>query len=303
MCAIRFFPLPCCRFVQGVALSEAWHVYTWHYGKYGRLGRSGEPGAPRQVGPGRFGGEKVVFVAAGGDHTVAVTAGGRLYTWGSGYNGQLGHGDTGNRLVPTLVGAGAFGGSAVVMAACGGAHTLAVTHDGALWACGWGLFGQLGLNDEAKRRVFERVGAGVFGGARIVAAAAGHAHSAAVTEDGALWTWGYGSDGRLGHGDKEGRRVPTMVAGAGLGGGRIGRCRALAAEHALALAMGTHGRLGAASPVRCLAGEVELLRMIVGWCQQWLGGEAGRKEGVVRLAGGGWMLESVRNLHAVSPGS
>ena len=80
MCAIRFFPLPCCRFVQGVALSEAWHVYTLHYGKYGRLGRSGAPGAPRQVGPGRFGCEKVVFVAAGNAHTVAMTAGGRTQT-------------------------------------------------------------------------------------------------------------------------------------------------------------------------------------------------------------------------------
>ena len=49
---------------------------------------------------------------------MAVTAGGRLYTWGWGEYGQLGHGDTGNRLVPTLVGAWAFGGSAVVMAAC-----------------------------------------------------------------------------------------------------------------------------------------------------------------------------------------
>ena len=104
---------------------------------------------------------------------------------------QLGHGDTGIRLVPTLVGAGAFGGSAVVMAACGGSHTLVVTQDGALWACGCGRDGRLGLNDEADRHVFERVGAGAFGGARVVAAAAGDSHSAAVTEDGALWTWGF----------------------------------------------------------------------------------------------------------------
>ena len=78
-----------------------------------------------------------------------------------------------------------------------------------------------------------------------MAAAAGSQHSAAVTEDGALWTWGYGSDGQLGHGDHQSRLVPTEVLGAGLGGGRIGRCRGLPAEHAVAFAMGTHGRLGA----------------------------------------------------------
>ena len=78
--------------------------------------------------------------------------------------------------------------------------------------------------------------------------------------------------------------------------GRIGRCRGLPAEHALAFAMGTHRRLGAASPVRCLAGEVGLLRMIAGWCRRWMwvSRAAGREEGVVRLLGGGQMLDSVR---------
>ena len=112
-----------------------------------------------------------------------------------------------------------------------------------------------------------------------------------MTEDGALWTWGLGNFGQLGHGDDQRRLVPTEVLGAGLRGGRIGRCRdRLPAEHAVAFAMGTHGRLGAASPVRCLAGEVGLLRMIAGWCRRWVGGAAGREEGVVRLLWGGLML-------------
>merc|ERR1712091_841675 len=163
------------------------------------------------------------------------------------------------------------------MAACGEAHTLVVTEDGGLWACGHGLNGQLGLDDEAPRHVFERVGAGAFGGARVVAAAAGRDHSAAVTEDGALWTWGYGYYGRLGHGDEENRLVPTEVAGAGLGGGRIGRCRGLPAEHAVAFAMGTHGRLGAAANAHCsvLAAEPGLVGMIVGMCGNRLGFPAG----------------------------
>ena len=97
------------------------------------------------------------------------------------------------------------------------------------------------------------------------------------------------------------------VAAAGFGDVRVGRGWGLSAEHSLAFAMGTHGRLGAASPVRSLAGEVELLRMIapachVGDCMlvQSLPGRvswsAGKQEGVVRLLGGGLMLESVMGL-------
>ena len=64
---------------------------------------------------------------------------------------------------------------------------------------------------------------------------------------------------------------------------RVGRSWGLPAEHLLAFATGTHGRLGAASPVRSLAGKVELLRLIAGWCRGWVSRSAGKEEGVVRL--------------------
>lgn len=40
---------------------------------------------------------------------------------------------------------------------------------------------------------------------------AGYRHTAAVTEDGELFTWGEGDYGRLGHGDSNCRNVPTLV--------------------------------------------------------------------------------------------
>jgi alpha-tubulin suppressor-like RCC1 family protein len=268
-----------------VALSEAGHVFTWGDGGVGQLGHNDRERqrAPRQVEAGRFGSDKVVFVAAGGGYTVAVTAGGRLYTWGFGNLGRLGHGDAGDRLVPTLVGAGAFGapeGGRVVMAACGMAHTLVVTQDGALWVCGRGYDGQLGLSDLASRHSFERVGAGAFGGARVVAAAAGDLHSAAVTEDGALWTWGSGYHGRLGHGNRKRCFVPMRVSEAT----RIGRCRPLPEDHALALFMSTHPRLGARVPVASCDGD--LISMIAVAAGSWVRGKAAESEGLIRLIGG-----------------
>ena len=43
-------------------------------------------------------------VAAGCAHTMAVGVDGALWAWGMGFFGQLGLGDTNDRLVPTLVG-------------------------------------------------------------------------------------------------------------------------------------------------------------------------------------------------------
>ena len=272
-----------------VALSEAGHVYTWGHGGDGQLGHDNTEDlcAPRLVEPGLFGGEKVVFVAAGGLHTLAITAGGRLYTWGLGAFGQLGHGDHANRLVPTLVGGGAFGGSAVLMAACGLFHSLLVTRDGALWASGNGADGQLGL-DKCRHTMllhFERV----LGVPPIVAVAAGDSNSAAVSVNGSLYTWGNGAAGRLGHGDVLRHVVPTEVTSAGA---RIGRCRGLPAEHALAFAMGTHNRLGAAADAHCsaLAAEPGLVALIVHLCLAWQA--AGETEGLLRLLGGSVVIST-----------
>ena len=194
-------------FYHSVAVSAGGGTFTWGLGYAGRLGHGDEDNQlePREVEAGRFGGDRVVQAAAGGGHTAAVTAEGRLYTWGWNGNGQLGQGTFAKMLVPTLVLAAGLEGSPALLVACGFDHTLAVTQAGALYACGRGEYGQLGLNDKVDRNVFERVRLPVLSDARIVTASAGLHHSAAVTEDGALFTWGSGQClGRptgLGHGE------------------------------------------------------------------------------------------------------
>jgi alpha-tubulin suppressor-like RCC1 family protein len=79
---------------------------------------------------------------------------------------------------------------AVLLTACGARHTLVVTEAGALWSCGKGRDGALGQDDNVAKLILTRVDAQHFGGAKIVTAAAGTSVSTAVTEDGALYTWG-----------------------------------------------------------------------------------------------------------------
>ena len=111
-----------------------------------------------------------------------------LWTWGARFSGQLGLGDTSNRLMPTLVGAEeVFRGAKVRTVASGHEHTLVVTEAGELWACGRGSHGRLGLNDRGDSLVPRRVDPQHFGNDPVSAVAAGELHSADVTKRGALY--------------------------------------------------------------------------------------------------------------------
>ena len=237
--------------------------------------------------------------------------GGVLWVWGFGDYGQLGLGDRHSRLVPTRLGAEeVFGGSRVRMAACGNTHTLLVTEEGVVWAFGRGEHGRAGLNDEDDRLVPTCVDPQSFGGAQVTTVAGGYYHSAAVTEGGALFTWGRGEaddtddagskvpgglgskvPGGLGHADLRNRLVPTLVSPRLLGFSRVGLWHGLAEELAMAFAMGTHARLGASvggagggCPYFMMPGD--LVKRVVEACRWGAGGEAKDfGEGVLRLMG------------------
>jgi len=304
---------------HSIVASEAGRVWTWGAGGSGRLGHNNEDDllAPAVLGEEPLAARKIVTVAAGHAHTAAVGDDGVLVLWGEGTIGQLGLGDLDNRTVPVRMGTDEerpFGGCGVKSAACGSYHTMVVTWEGALWAFGEGWYGRLGLGDDLSRLMPVRVQPKHFNNARVAAAAAGALHSMAVTEDGALYTWGKGvadgigccawgatpsasaaSDpqvpGGLGLGDVKGRLFPTLVSPDFLGGARVGRFNKLAQEYALAFAMSTHVRLGAATSASCHECgplPVDLVRRVVEACAWSAEGEAGMRvgEGVVRLIGG-----------------
>lgn len=69
----------------------------------------------------------------GFDHCFA--AGNAVCSWGRGEDGQLGHGDTDDRLLPTLL--SALDAQQVVSVACGADHTIAYS-DSRLEVYSWG---------------------------------------------------------------------------------------------------------------------------------------------------------------------
>jgi hypothetical protein len=105
---------------------------------------------------------RVEQVSCGKAHTAALLRNGAVVSFGNGGNGRLGHGDTLNRLVPTVIkglarlppgrsddgsrmGGGGWEHGRPAAVQCGGAHTTVVSVRGALWCMGDGRDGQLGL--------------------------------------------------------------------------------------------------------------------------------------------------------------
>ena len=127
--------------------------------------------------------------------STALAADGSVWSWGAGYDGRPGHGDTQNQLLPKKV--EALAGQRVVAVSAGAHHSLGLTASGAVWSWGGGGGGKLGHGNTQTQRQPKKVEA--LAGQRVVAVSAGGFHSLALTADGAVFTWGEGKRGCLGH--------------------------------------------------------------------------------------------------------
>ena len=98
--------------------------------------------------------EQFITVACGGNHTVAVTRSGKLYTFGLGDKGQLGHGTSWLECqTPKQV--SSLGNIHVQYVACGESHTAVITKHGNLYTCGDGRHGKLGMGEESFSNLFK----------------------------------------------------------------------------------------------------------------------------------------------------
>jgi alpha-tubulin suppressor-like RCC1 family protein len=175
-------------------------------------------GVPRRVLA--FEGVRIASVAVGDELTVAVTEAGAVYSCGFA-DGRLGHGEDdmgGSVFLPKRI--EALDGIHVVTVAAGDMHAVALTQCGRLYS--WGALGLsspvLGLGDESDDSgdrddnyffIPQLITALVNKRVRVIAA--GPTVSCAVTDAGALYTWGDNTHGNLGHGDVRPWDRPTLV--------------------------------------------------------------------------------------------
>ncbi|EQC37076.1 hypothetical protein SDRG_05303 [Saprolegnia diclina VS20] len=118
-----------CGYYHTIALCVGGHVYGFGRNDYGQLGIGEAANAQQRIAvptlvP-ELEGKDIVRIACGCYHTLAVADNGMLYAFGRNNHGQLGTGDTNERVVPTPI--DAFVGKRIAMVAAGFYHTVVLT--------------------------------------------------------------------------------------------------------------------------------------------------------------------------------
>lgn len=123
-------------------IDESGEVHTWGDGKKGRLGHGDEISQSKPVLLEALLGLEAKHISCGVNHTAVCLKDGKLFTFGHGEYGKLGHGDKMKQLSPKVV--HALRGKVVTQAECGECHTLALISSGYVFSWGKGDNGQLG---------------------------------------------------------------------------------------------------------------------------------------------------------------
>ncbi|XP_042145750.1 E3 ubiquitin-protein ligase HERC2 isoform X2 [Ixodes scapularis] len=186
-------------------------VYACGEGTNGRLGlgHCNNVSFPRQLTAlGQYVVRKVA-VHSGGRHALAQTVDGKVFSWGEGDDGKLGHGNRMSYEKPRLI--EALKSKRIRDISCGSSHSAAITSSGELYTWGLGEYGRLGHGDNLTQLRPKQVSA--LAGHRIVQVACGSrdAQTLALSDEGQVFSWGDGDFGKLGRGGSEGCSVPHNV--------------------------------------------------------------------------------------------
>uniref|UniRef100_A0A8C2JGC2 HECT and RLD domain containing E3 ubiquitin protein ligase 3 n=1 Tax=Cyprinus carpio TaxID=7962 RepID=A0A8C2JGC2_CYPCA len=225
-----FEPRSCCMFdgrgLKEVACGSQHSLFLLHDGSVyasgsnscGQLGHDKGGWRPELVGA--LDAQKIAGVSCGQAHSLAVNEQGQVFAWGAGEGGQLG-------LEPSTLSPQplkSLCGIPLAQISTGGDHSFALSLSGAVFGWGKNSAGQLGNRKVAGLNsssgiifVCDLIDRAVpchikfLRSQKVVYISCGEEHTAALTKEGGLFTFGNGSRGQLGHDSTRNEPLPRRV--------------------------------------------------------------------------------------------
>ncbi|CAA0815958.1 Regulator of chromosome condensation (RCC1) family protein [Striga hermonthica] len=195
--------IPCKQVASGLSftmfLTSQGHVYTCGLNTHGQLGHgesTHDQPTPQRVELL----ESIVQIAAGPSYGLAVSNDGTLFSFGSGTNFCLGHGEQHNELRPRPVMWFRKKGVHVVRVSAGDEHVVALDSNGYVYTWGKGYCGALGHGDEIDKTLPEHLTS--LRGQLAVQVCASKRKTFVLVDNGSVYGFGWMGFGSLGFPDR-----------------------------------------------------------------------------------------------------
>ncbi|CAB3382843.1 Hypothetical predicted protein [Cloeon dipterum] len=192
------------------AIASSGAVFAWGANTFGQLGlgSNGNVMHPTKI-LGHLERKKVVQVACGRWHTLALTSKGEVFTFGFNKNGKLGVGDKQHKNLPTKVD-GPLAGRFVTSIACQYVGSVALLTSGEVFAWGGNQEYSLIPGYAAQNKNLPCKVSGLEG-VQILHIVSGPYHALALSTEGKIYAWGDNQYGQLGNGTTDKAASPTMI--------------------------------------------------------------------------------------------
>jgi alpha-tubulin suppressor-like RCC1 family protein len=186
---------------------SAGDVVCWGANDLGQLGDGTKTDRPKPTAVSGLTPGATIAVAAGLDHTCALSVDGTVACWGTNYSGQLGDGTNTLRTTPVAV----QSLTTATSIALGNGHTCALLAGGGVACWGLNLSGQIGTGSSAAQFSTPQA---VSNLPAVTAVTVGGDHTCALAATGAVFCWGANAFlGDLGDGTTTDRASPVPLVG------------------------------------------------------------------------------------------
>ena len=134
-----------------------------------------------------------------------------VYSCGSSYYGQLGHGNNSEKNIPTLIQYFVTNNITISHVSGGSAHSIFLATNGNVYSCGWNGYGLLGHGNNSDQNTPTLIDYFANNNITISHVSGGRFHSIFLATNGNVYSCGSCNSGQLGHGNFSDQNTPTLI--------------------------------------------------------------------------------------------